>query len=251
MNIFFLAITLFVTPFFFAQDNQVDAQGRKQGEWTKFYPKSSVPMYVGQFVDDQPVGTFTYYYPSKKIKSIVKHNPETGRSEAYFYHENKKLLAYGIYRNQKKDSVWTHYSPLGRLSFKETYENGELNGLKTVYYVTDLVNEKKPDIMSEQYYKNGRLNGPVREYFPGGGLKLEGVNKDGKYEGAVKHYHPNGKLHYIERWKDRRKHGWWMVYDEQGKEISRKYYNHNVELKGEHLEQHLQKLKAQGKNPND
>ena len=250
-----LVLVVLMSMFLFitlnAQQNQTDSQGRKQGEWVKYYPNSVVPMYVGQFKDDKPVGTFTYYYPSKKVKSIVKHNPNTGRSEAYFYHDNKKLLAFGIYYHQKKDSVWTHYGPSGRISFRETYKDGELNGLKTVYYVPELVEDRTVEPMSEHYYVNGRLNGPAKEYFPGGVLKLEGVFKDGKYEGAVKHYHPNGKLHYIERWRDRRKHGWWIVYDQQGKETSRKYYNHNVELTGERLEQHLQKLKEQGKNPND
>lgn len=249
------AITLIVTfGIFFAlagQKNQVDEKGRKQGEWVKYYPNSVVPIYIGQFKDDKPIGTFTYYYPSKKVKSIVKHNPETGRSQAYFYHENKKLLAFGIYMNQQKDSVWTHYGPSGRISFRETYKNGELHGLKTIYYVPELIEDRTVEPMSEKNYENGRLNGPAKEYFPGGVTKLEGFYKDGVFEGEVKHYHPNGKLHYVERWKDRRKHGWWIVYDEQGKERSRKFYNHNVELKGDRLKKHLQKLKEQGKNPNE
>ena len=55
----------------FGQINQKDAKGKKQGVWSKTYPKSKVVEYTGQFKDDKPIGTFVYYYPSSKKKAEI------------------------------------------------------------------------------------------------------------------------------------------------------------------------------------
>lgn len=233
----------------FCQLNQVDDKGRKQGSWKKFHPSSNVPMYVGQFKDDEPIGTFTYYYPSSKVKAVITHK-KGGRSEAYMYHENKKLLAFGIYVNQKKDSIWTHYSPNGRLSLRETYKNDTLHGIRTVYYVTGVPDDVTV-IMSEQTFVDGRLNGPAKEYFPDGVIKMEGNYLEGGLNGVVNRYHPNGEIYIKERWKDKEKHGWWFTYDAMGKEMARRYFWKGETIEGEELTKHLQKLKAQGINPNE
>jgi antitoxin component YwqK of YwqJK toxin-antitoxin module len=225
---------------FFAQVNQVDSKGRKQGEWIKYYESSNVPKYKGQFKNDKPVGKFVYYYPSSKIKSVVIHEENSPRSEAYFYHENKELLAFGIYNNQKKDSVWTHYGPSGRISFKEI-----------TYYVPELVHDKTVEVMREANYENGRLNGPVVEYFPGGVKKLEGKYKEGRFDGVAKRYHPNGRLMILERWKNRRKHGWWISYDGTGKETGRTYYYQGGKIEGKELKKMMEKFKEEGVNPNN
>ena len=241
---------LFLSAGLIAQ-NVTDANGRKQGEWVKYYENSNVPIYKGQFINDQPTGKFVYYYPSSKIMAVVNHNPTTGRSESYMYHENKKLMAFGIYINQKKDSVWTHYGPSERLSFKETYKADVLNGKKTIYYVPEDPYDKRVEVAQELNFENGRLNGEAKEYFPGGALKKECVYKDGVNEGIVKHYHPTGGVALVERWKNRQKHGWWFNYNNQGKETGRTYYYNGKVLEGDFLKRHLARLKEQGINPNE
>ena len=49
--------------------NKIDENGKKQGPWKKTYPRSIAVQYEGQFKDDKPVGTFKYYYPSRKIQA--------------------------------------------------------------------------------------------------------------------------------------------------------------------------------------
>lgn len=248
LNIF-LALTFSFSCL--TQVNQVDSQGMKQGEFVKYYKNSNVPKYKGQFEDDKPVGKFIYYYPSSKIKSIVIHEKNSPRSEAYFYHENKNLLAYGIYKNQKKDSIWTHYGPSERISFKETYKDDVLHGKRITYYVPEIKYDKTVEVMREANYVNGRLNGSVVEFFPGGTKKLEGKYNDGRFEGVAKRYHPNGELMIFERWKNRRKHGWWISYDNSGKETGRTYYYKGKKVDGEELDKLMKKFKEEGKNPNN
>ena len=114
-------VLFFSAPQVWAQTvNQKDTQWRKQGPWQKTYPKSRAFEYKGQFKDDKPVGTFHYYYPSTKLKAVVKHDEKTGRSVSVMYHENGVVMAKGIFRDQEKDSIWEYYGPSGRLSTKET-----------------------------------------------------------------------------------------------------------------------------------
>lgn len=234
-----------------SQTNQTDDKGRRHGEWIKMYDRSSVPKYKGQFDHGEPVGKFVYYYPSNKIKTIVIHNDNSNRSAAYFYHENKELLAFGIYRDQKKDSVWTHYRPTGDLAFKETYKDGELNGLRTSFYGPEATPRGQLVMLRKTMFKNGRAHGEVTEFFPDGVVKMKGIYNKGVFDGQVKRYHPNGKVMILERWKDRKKHGWWVSYDASGKETARTYYLHGKKLKGAKLDAYMEKLKSEGINPND
>src|SRR5690554_1764970 len=94
------ALTLFLGFNFhlFSQLNQVDEKGRKQGVWMKTYDDDhDLIRYKGQFKDNRPVGKFIYYYPNGKVRSIINHDENSNRSEAYFYHLNEKLIAHGIY----------------------------------------------------------------------------------------------------------------------------------------------------------
>lgn len=234
----------------FNQINELDKNGEKHGKWTKNYPNSTTPMYVGTFKHGKPIGTFTYYHPNNKVKAIIKHAENSSRSEAYMYHENKNLMAYGIYMNQKKDSVWTYYSPEGDLSYKETYKNDVLNGKKVIYYIPEIRGQNTTQVMSEKNYENGVLQGATVEYFIDGIKKLEGQYKNGRFDGEVKRYHPNGKIESVQHYSNKVKHGWWITYNESGKEEARTYYRYGEVVEGEALKKLMEKYKEKGINPN-
>lgn len=237
--------------FAFAQAvNRVDANGKKQGPWQKTYEKSRAFEYKGQFKDDKPVGTFTYFYPSTKKKAVVVHNEKTGRSEAVYYHENGVVSAQGIYRNQLKDSVWTYWGPSGKMSTKETYKNDKLNGVTTIYYVPEEAADKRIFVAKTLNYKDGILHGEATEFFEGGTVKSKVNYVDGKKEGAYVVNHPTGKPMLLERYKGGVQHGWSIAYDESGKEIGKKYYCNGQLLEGKRLENHLKLCKEKGINPN-
>lgn len=233
-----------------AQPNVTDAKGKKQGEWGKTYPNSRAYEYKGQFKDDKPVGTFTYFYPSTKVKAIITHDEKTGRSSAYMYHENGVLMAFGIYMNQKKDSVWTHFGPTKRLSIKETYKNGVLNGKTTVYYVPEDPEDKSERIAKVSNYKNGVLDGEVIEYFDFGTIKTKCTYVNGQKHGLCISNHANGQPMMHERFQNGQKYGYFFAFDETGKEIGRKYYHYGRELVGKELEDWLEECKKKGINPN-
>ena len=235
----------------FAQLNQVDAKGKKQGEWGKLYDGTKVFLYKGQFVNDKPVGKFTYYYPSSKVKAVIKHDPNSNRSVAYYYHDNGALMSYGIFRNQLKDSVWLNFGPSQRISNTETFKNGKLEGKKVIYYVPELASDKSQIPSTISYYKNDMLDGDYTEYFDGKNVKVKGVYSLGKKEGVWTHYSTSGKPMMILRYQKGVMHGWAFGYDDAGKEIGKKYYYHGRHLEGKILEEKMRQMKELGINPNE
>jgi antitoxin component YwqK of YwqJK toxin-antitoxin module len=230
--------------------NLTDAKGKKQGPWSKIYPGTKVYQYKGQFKDDKPVGTFTYYYITSKVKAVVKHEPNSNRSVAYFYHENGVVMSYGIYRDMKKDSVWMNYGPSGKLSNAETYKNDLLNGKRTVYYVTDDPSDKILKIMEVSNYQDGKLNGELIQFFENGTLREKGSYVLGKKNGVWEKYHSNGAKMIQERFKNGLKHGWCYAYSESGKEAGKVFYYNGEMLQGKALDKKLAELKQQGIDPN-
>jgi antitoxin component YwqK of YwqJK toxin-antitoxin module len=245
-----IGINLCVFSLIFAQ-NKVDAQNRKQGPWQKNYPNSRVLMYKGQFKDDKPVGVFYYYYQSNKKQAIIKHDENSTRSVAVFYHENGNLMSTGIYHNMKKDSVWTGYGPSGRLSYKETYKDDVLNGKKVIYYVPADPNDKSQNILSISNYLNGKLEGEFIAYFDNGVLKEKGNYVNNKKEGVWISYGDSGKPVMEQRYKNNILHGWSRILDGNGNTKVQKYYYHGVPKEGEELKKLLEQYKAAGKNPNN
>ena len=231
--------------------NQMDTKGKKQGKWEKYYPKSKVIEYKGQFRDGKPIGTFTYYYPSNRLKAEIRHDEKTGRSVAVMYHESGVVFAKGIYRNQLKDSIWDYFGPSGRQSLKETYVNDKLHGRSTVYYVPEDPGDRTMRIAKVSNYVKGVLEGEVTEYFDSGTVKSKGTYLNGKLHGTYTINHPNGKTMILERYKNGARHGWCATYDGNGKELGRKYFYHGRELEGKELETKMRQLKELGINPND
>ncbi|XOV67381.1 MAG: toxin-antitoxin system YwqK family antitoxin [Fluviicola sp.] len=243
-------LVVLLAGFAFGQVNQVDAQGRKQGKWEKTYEGSIVFQYRGQFKDDKPIGEFTYFYESGKVKAIIKHNHiQKGRSLAYFYHENKKLMSAGIYRNMKKDSIWVNFTPAGKLSTKEEFKNDKLNGVTLVYFVSDDVKSPEPVVATKKTYKNGELHGDYVEYFINGKVKIRGEYVNNRQDGAWEEFHLNGKRAITYRYDNGKKHGYQIAYDESGKRLAEVFYYNGHMLEGERLEKLLKDLESKGINP--
>lgn len=248
---FIMLLTICWSAFSFAQVNQVDSQGRKNGTWAKYYPNTQVLRYKGQFIHGKPVGKFVYYFEDAKVKAIILHDTNSNHAKAYMYFANGALAASGNYIGQKKDSIWTEFSPNGDVTSRSTYKNGKLDGLKTMYYGTDV--SPRPNevlILKKIHFKNGQADGPFISYFDDGTVKSKGQFKNGELEGVVKKFHPNGQLMLLERFRGGQRNGWWITYDKTGKEQGRRYYKMGKPLEGKELKKYMEELKAKGIDPN-
>ncbi len=236
----------------FAQEvNQVDSKGRKQGKWEKVHPGTRVYIYRGQFKDDKPVGKFTYFYKSAKVKAVIEHSETSNRATGYFYHEKGGIMSYGIYRNMKKDSVWTNVDVRGRLSSRETYYKDSLHGPKVVFYPPPEPGVKKQAPSMLCNYEMGKRVGEYKEYFESGNIKIKGHYKDGQKSGEWTTYHPGGRKMMFERYKEGNRHGWCSAFDKSGKETGKKYYYYGRHLEGKALKRKMEQMKELGINPNE
>jgi antitoxin component YwqK of YwqJK toxin-antitoxin module len=248
MKLVFFTIVLFITSCYFAQENQIDAKGRKQGAWKKLFPNSKAVDYIGNFKDDVPQGQFIYYYLSGKVKAKVTYVLGTNVSYTSIYHDlpGDILLAEGKFVDKLKDSVWSYYGPTGRISSKETYALGKLNGQKIVYYISENVNDKSRKVAQVMNYKNDLLEGESVEYFDNGIVRSQMNYIDGLKSGIIITNNPNGKPMLKDNYYKGIKHGWCYAYDGEGMEVSKVYYKMGIRLEGKELEKYLQKAKSKG-----
>ncbi len=247
-----LLISLFLSSAIIAiaQTNVKDAKGRKQGLWISYYTNSRVPEYQGEFKDNIPQGTFTYYYKNNKPKAILKHENNASRTTAYMYYEDGKLMAVGTYKNQQKDSVWTTFNEDGRLVMKESFKNGKLDGPKRLYYLPSDPSDKREICISIYNYKDGEVEGDFVEYYPTGQLKKKGSYLNHRRHGEVITYELDGKKMAVEHYHKGQAHGWFIGYERDGSEGQRRYFYYGRELKGKELEINMQSQKKNGQNPN-
>jgi len=189
-------------------ENRTDAQGRKQGAWSKTWPNGEV-RYTGQFIDDKPVGTFIHYNEDGVITSQQDHAGDGVTSRAVHFHPDGEVMARGKYTGQVKDSIWNYYDDLGRLQSVERFVNGELQGERVVYYADG-------GIAETSVYDHGHLHGPWRQYFQGGKPKAQGGYVHGIADGRMTWYHPNGKTELDGLMEDGERDGVWTYYNEDG-----------------------------------
>lgn len=234
----------------FAQVNQVDAKGLKQGLWYKNYPGTKIHIYEGNFKDDKPVGIFKYYYESGALKAVVDNKPNSKLSMVKMYFENEALMSEGCYWDQKKDSIWINYNERGELVSAESYIDGKLNGKKIIYYLNDQLEAGKMNVLSITNYENDLRQGNFKEFYPTGKVKLTGAYVHGEREGEWVEYYNTGQVMTRMRFKRDVLHGWSYYYDKNGTQLSKTMWRDGFKLEGKDLEAFLKRCKEKNLDPN-
>lgn len=188
--------------------NKTDAAGKKQGHWIKL-DINKKKVYEGNFVNNVPTGTFTYYYPTGEKKAVSTFSKNGTVSRTKMYTVGGKVMGEGKFLNEKKDSLWKFYDEDGGLLSEENYVNGLKDGKSKVFYTNGQLAE-------ERTWKMGVLNGPRISYFEGGQVKYKGQYVNGKVEGKVTFYHSSGKVDAEGKYVNDLKDGAWKYYKEDG-----------------------------------
>ena len=106
-----------------------------------------------------------------------------------------------------------------------------IQGEKTPYTgVLQNINEKGV-LESEAEYKDGKMNGFSKLYYPNGKLKSEATFKNDVQEGIQKDYHENGKLSIEMTFKNGKPDGLAKAYDESGKLIQQATFKNGEQVK--------------------
>lgn len=173
----------------FAQDvNKTNAQGNKEGSWIGYYPNSKTVKYEGTFKNGKEVGTFKFYADEPNKKLIASKEFKADGSVYTIYYNGKKKMSEGIYINKLKEGVWKTYHFDGvQVMADEPYKNDKLNGIKKVYYPSGKLSE-------EIEYKNGIADGIAYQYAENGVKIKETQNKNGILDGKIIIRDDTGKI---------------------------------------------------------
>lgn len=201
--------------------NKTDAAGRKQGPWKK-YEKGKL-VYVGQFKDNVPYGTFKYYYNNGKLKSESEFQQGVHKVKTIIYHTNGHKASEGIFVDQIKDGTWNYYSNNDLLIKVENYKLGKRNGTWKTFSSHDGV------LLEEENYLDDKLNGVHKTYYTDGTISLEENYLDGKQNGLCTAYYPKKQVSSSGEYLKGYRIGEWNFYDVNGKMRSTVVYeNHKI-----------------------
>jgi len=126
------------------------------------------------------------------------------------YTAEGKAIYEKSFRQGKPHGTWTFYADDGKsLKLKETYEAGQLHGLRTLYYATG---QKS----TEETWKFNLLTGVVKNYYEDGKLLSECLYRGSRQHGLYTSYFPNGKMKEQGEYVANKKHKDWKEFDEQG-----------------------------------
>ena len=234
----------------YAQVNQLDSLGRKQGVWTKNWKGTNKIQYRGEFIGGVPVGQFRYYYPSGEVRSIIEHVNQRA-AFVTFYFKNKEVMSEGFYLDQLRDSLWLNYDRNGLTLSAENFKKGKLNGKRVVFYLRNQIERGELKILSETFYKDSIKDGPFYSFFSSEKLKEQGQYKLDVKDGIWKSYSSDGYLSSLSRYKKGKLHGWSEFYDAEGNLTGRVLYQNGERLNEKRAKSVLESLRRAGLDPND
>ena len=215
MRIILVLFVLFPV-FVFAQINQTDANGLRQGLWQKQQPNGK-PMYAGNFKDGKPVGEWKRYHTGGQVKAIIKYRADSDSADAQLFDEWGKKVAEGIYLNEKKSGLWNYFSENRKIA-DEHFADGEKQGKSHKYYNTGEVQE-------ETDWVRGKQEGNYRVFFKNGKPFFQCKMADDKRNGLCLTYFQNGRVELEANYKNGLHHGEWKYFDELGKYRYSLFYN--------------------------
>ncbi len=139
--------------------NQFDDNGNRHGVWKKFYGNDRI-RYVGNFNHGKEIGVFKYYSASNSDNPIlIKKYHDTGDfAEVQFFTPSGILESEGKMNGKKREGKWLYYHPDGKsIMSEENYKNGKLEGEYKTFYISG-----EPTEIT--FYKNGLQDGNYKKY---------------------------------------------------------------------------------------
>ena len=100
-----LLLSTFIISAQDAQKNQLNKKNQKIGDWIGYHKENNTIRYNGSFIEDRPVGLFTYFAKEGHLSAKVNFiNDSLSSSEMYF--DNGYVMAKGKFIKQMKQGKW-------------------------------------------------------------------------------------------------------------------------------------------------
>lgn len=102
--------------------------GRKEGEWTKFYNDGKIK-FKGTYRNNRPEGSYTRYYSNGKIAEQGEFQSNGYRGQLLRYYQNGNLAYRATFNNQGQESGKViYYHKNGKEALSYTVKNGTVQG---------------------------------------------------------------------------------------------------------------------------
>lgn len=210
-NKLFFGLLFFVNSTMFSQNlyNQLDEKGNKDGLWKGFYVDTKNQKYEGTFDHGKEVGIFTFYdnTKTKRVIATREFNPKDNSAYTIFYDQLKNKVSEGKVVNKLHEGEWKYYHKASKTIMTiENYSNGNLEGLRTVFYPNGKIAE-------EAIYKNNLKNGAYKRYTENG-IIIEELNyKNNQFDGlAIFRDAGDGNIISKGKFVNGKKEGIWQFY---------------------------------------
>ena len=202
-------ILLLISVAAFSQDyNKVDANGKKDGVWKGTYEVSKRPRYEGNFKNGKETGIFKFFDDTKKGDVVATRDftANDGSSYTIFYDQNKNKVSEGKEIGKAREGEWKYYHKTSKVIMTtENYKNGKLDGSRKVYY---------PDskIAEEMTYINGSKEGIYKKYGQNGILLEQSTYKNNEFNGDAVFYDADGVVASKGKFVNGKKANKWQFY---------------------------------------
>ncbi len=174
--------------------NQLSNNGLKEGYWLEQNPRSNFER--GRYVKGVKEGTWVEYQNVGVVVTIQN------------------------YKQGKKDGIFIYFDDHGHINKEEFYEND-----------LPILTHKTYDhgrVLREVSFVNGMIQGMVREFYPSGNVKSEGIFIDNLPNGIHKSYFDNGKVFSEYNYVNGSKEGIQKFFDSDGNLVMQANYKNNL-----------------------
>ena len=211
----------------FAQNfNQFDNNGKRHGIWKKDFKGTNSLRYQGAFDHGKEIGTFKFYknIEGQSVLTATKtFSANSDLADVVFLASTKQIISRGKMRGKMYVGKWIYFHNKSKVIMSEEfYKNGKLEGLKKVYYLSG-------QLALQEYYKAGILDGESVAYSEFGKTISMFNYKAGELHGPAKIYNTNGTLKMEGSYQKDRRHGIWKFYKngvfEKEKDFTRRTKN--------------------------
>lgn len=215
----------------------------KNGTWRTWYEDETLLM-EGDYVNGVEEGVWKNYWENGELKNVAgfKSGHLDGGWESYY--PNGKIHLTGKYKDDLKIGEWSEYFDNGKpkdvMSYKlfrkkssvdygpakdHVVMESKLHGHSASYSAKDF------KLTEEGEYKEGLKEGEWIDYYPGGRVPaVVSTYKNGQLDGKMKQYDRRGNLLSECDYKDGVKHGSFVMYDKRGKVIAERKYDHGMQV---------------------
>ena len=216
----------------------------KNGKWETWYENGTLLM-TGNYSNGKEEGEWLNHWENGKLKNKSTFKAGELNGEWLSYYPSGKLKLTGFYKNGLKDKAWVDYFESGFPKNMETYKvikkktKMKYDGVYKGHVVYESIknghsetySERDSKKMEEGDYKNGEKNGVWTTYYPGGKVAANTQSfKNGKLDGKMKEFDRRGLIVSEVDYKEGLKHGKMKIYDKKGKVIVEKKFEYGIQV---------------------